>query len=64
MTGPITTHFGLTCAQTMPFFAETLITCPWQKQLLQQSYGRQIQWENNKYNAVSVKRTKTIAKEL
>ena len=29
-TGPITTHLGPACAQTMLFFAETLITCPWQ----------------------------------
>ena len=28
------------------------------------SYGRQIQWDNNKDNTLAVRRNKTIAKEL
>ena len=39
-TGPIATHFGLTCAQTMPPFCQALITYPWQAELLRESYGR------------------------
>ena len=28
------------------------------------SYGRQIQWDNNKDNTLAIRRNKTIAKEL
>ena len=28
-TGPITTHFGPACAESMPPFRHTLITYPW-----------------------------------
>ena len=47
-----------------PFFAETLVTCPWQVKLLQKSYGRQIQWDNNKCHTFVVRRKETIVKEL
>ena len=41
-TGPIATHFGPACAQSMPPFRQTLITYPWQAELLRESYGMQI----------------------
>ena len=39
-TSPTITHFGLAYAQTMPCFAKTLVTCPWQAKLLWKSYGK------------------------
>ena len=45
MTDSITTH--LMCAKESPF-VEILVTCPWQMRLIQKSYDRQIQYDNNK----------------
>ena len=37
--GPTAIHFDLVCAQTMPRLPRT---CPWQAELFQMSYGKQI----------------------
>ena len=55
-TGLIATHLGPAYAQTMPPFAETLVTCPWQAKLLQRVIA-------DRYNGIIIKTTHLLSDE-